>query len=159
MNSSFILTAPALSVYAESVKSSILGAAPSLRRDAERGVFISGHVFSCAPGQACRIEPECLGYREVRGGFQGAVDNTRAFYCPKVKNPWRLTMPQQTDLVDMLNVCRSKLAFISDAFTQDEVDVFRFSEEGMNGFYFILSDIEGDLEFISNEMQQREEVH
>ncbi len=67
-------------------------------------------------------------------------------------------MPSQTDLVDMLNVCRSKLAFITDAFTQDKVDVFRFSEEGMNGFYFILSDIEGDLEFISKELQHGKEV-
>lgn len=54
---------------------------------------------------------------------------------------------------DRLNVCASKLAFIEDALTQDKVFVFRLSEEGTAGLYYILSDVEQELREIITEVK------
>lgn len=60
------------------------------------------------------------------------------------------------DHADMLNVCKAKLCFLTDVFSQDHATNFRFSEDGLHGLYCILSDIEGEMEFVVNELTQRQ---
>jgi hypothetical protein len=54
------------------------------------------------------------------------------------------------DLADTLDVCRAKIDFIADVFTQDGPTTFEFSESGLNGFSFIFIDIKEDLEQVSD---------
>lgn len=54
------------------------------------------------------------------------------------------------DLADTLDVCRAKVDFIADVFTQDGPGTFQFSEDGLNGFSFVLRDIREDMEHVSD---------
>ena len=67
-------------------------------------------------------------------------------------------MKDVNDLCDMLEDCTSKIAFISDVFTQDECPIFHFSPDGITGFYHVLSNIRDDVEFVMNELRARKEV-
>ncbi len=61
--------------------------------------------------------------------------------------------PDQLDLGDLLNECKAKVAFLTDVFSQDDVRTFSFSEQGMFGFYLILSDIETMIDHVGNELK------
>ena len=67
-------------------------------------------------------------------------------------------MKDVIDLCDRLENCTSKIAFLSDVFTQDECSNFHFSTDGITGFYHVLSNIRDDVEFVMNELRPRKEV-
>jgi hypothetical protein len=140
-----LLTVPALSLYIDDAIT--IRADSGLREDAERGFLVSG-----------QFKPEYLSAVRL-----GAVlidrSNTRAFLLPwKIRKRLRIAKTirrchmAQEHPGDRLNVCASKLAFITDALTQDKVFVFRLSEEGTAGLYYILSGIEKELREISTEV-------
>ena len=52
---------------------------------------------------------------------------------------------------DRLNACAAKLAFINDAFSQEQTDNFRFSEEGFHGIYLIITEVETEIRSITKE--------
>lgn len=59
-------------------------------------------------------------------------------------------MDSPLQLKDKLNICQSKLQFISDLFSQPEP--FEFSEKGQAGLFHILEDITNSIRDISNSM-------
>jgi hypothetical protein len=65
---------------------------------------------------------------------------------------------QLNNLADILNEERRKLAFIGDIFSQDDLHNFRFSDDGMAGFFFILRGIETMIEHVANELPHAKEV-
>lgn len=81
-----------------------------------------------------------------------AMDSLRRFFASEIQNYVRYIMSKHTTLVDMLDVCHSKLSFLSDAISQDKVETFRLSPQGNYGLYNIISEIETELEFVMNEM-------
>ncbi len=133
------LTAPALSDYAEGAN--INRAVSGLRSDAERRFLVLG-----------LCTPECP--HVVRHGAAPVElsQHSGFLFARNAKINRRLAMKNVGD-----NVCRCKLAFLSDAFTQDKIEIFNFSSDGLNGLYFIINDIETDMGFVSNELQQRKE--
>ncbi len=60
---------------------------------------------------------------------------------------------------DQVASCRDKLRFIGEIFTQAKPgEHFILSAEALSGFYYIVSDIEDDLENIYNRLSQPAEI-
>ena len=58
-----------------------------------------------------------------------------------------------TDLGDMIDNSREKIAFIEDFFSHGHApDAEWFSRDGELGFYHILADLQDDLKFVSDQM-------
>jgi len=137
------LTAPELSYNNESANN-LVGAVPALAIYREKGV-ICFWAFQL-PAESLR--------REAQGRFlQGLSQLCGLFVCPqREKTCRRLTMTDRIEAADRLTVCAAKLSFITDIFSQDEIRTFRFSEDGMSGFYFVVSEIEQELSLIAKEV-------
>ncbi len=63
-----------------------------------------------------------------------------------------------TELQAILDEERCKLAFMGDALSQAQDSTFQFSDDGQNGFNFIVRGIEAMLRHVSSEMEQLKEV-
>lgn len=73
--------------------------------------------------------------------------------CQETNEPGQgeeMTRESLLDVSDTLDVCRTRLSFLTDVFSQDQTRDFRFSEDGINGFYWILRNIEENLEQVSD---------
>ncbi|MDQ7838264.1 MAG: hypothetical protein RDU59_07210 [Thermodesulfobacteriota bacterium] len=86
--------------------------------------------------------------------------------CQETKGPGQgkeMTPESLYDLAATLNICRAKVDFIVDVFTQDGPSTFRFSESGLYGFYLVLRNISEDMEHVSdgiseNDSESRREI-
>lgn len=102
-----------------------------------------------------QLRPECLHVARHGAASFWAVATLRAIFMPETARTKRRFTMDTLDLVDMLNVCCAKIAFISDVFTQESTDTFHLSPSGQDGFAFIMSDLESDVEFVSMELYAR----
>jgi hypothetical protein len=138
-----VLTAPA--GFGMLNTSKVQWGRPAPRNQGEKGVISFKGVSApemCLPARAAAVH--------------WTVDSLRRFFASEIQNPVRCFMAQINDLTDRLNVCKSKVSFLTDVFSQDHATDFRFSEDGLSGLYFILRDIEGEIEFIVNELSAKE---
>lgn len=79
--------------------------------------------------------------------------------CQETKEPGQgkeMVPKSLCDLADTLKVCRAKVDFIIDFFTQDGPSTFQFSGNGLYGLYRILRDISEDLEQVSDEILEND---
>jgi hypothetical protein len=60
----------------------------------------------------------------------------------------RRTPRDLTDLIDMVDHCAKKVRFISEFFSHSVPKDELWSENAKSGFYFTLTDLEDDLEFV-----------
>jgi hypothetical protein len=133
-----MLTAPASLLYSEGAKTN--RAVSGLRRDAGRRFLVLG-----------QFKPECLSVVRL-GAVLFDRSNTRVFLLPGNAKTNRRCLMAQEQPGDRLNICASKLAFIEDALTQDKVLNFRMCEEGTAGLFYILSEIEKELNSVAKEV-------
>lgn len=80
-------------------------------------------------------------HREMQDGSRWNHDNARcAFFVPvRVENHRRHTMSEISDVADSLEVCRQKLSFLEDVFSQPNSDEGpELSPDGVGGLCFIL---------------------
>jgi hypothetical protein len=86
--------------------------------------------------------------------------------CQEIKEPGKgkeMIPKSLRDLPERLSVCRAKVDFIVDIFTQDGPTTFQFSTNGLYGFYLVLRNISKELEFVSdgileNDRESRREI-
>ncbi len=64
----------------------------------------------------------------------------------------------QYTVLDLVNICRSKLQFINETFAQAKPEEhFSLSAEAMSGFYYFVEGIDDDLGDVYNRLAQPEE--
>ncbi len=61
-------------------------------------------------------------------------------------------MTDRIDVADRLNICAAKIAFINDVISQTIPDRFHFSADAINGFHFIMGDIEDEIKNVVKEL-------
>ena len=109
--------------------------------------------------QAVQLPAECLCIVRCMGVSTRTLVTLGGFlFAENTKTLWSCFMAQLNDLADMLNEAVAKISFLQDAFTQDQVRIFRFSEPGLFGLYLILRDIETMISHVANEMPQAKEA-
>ena len=153
------LTAQGASLYIDGASKS-LGAILRPSQRCGKEVF-SFRVVRGAYGHTPFYEPECLGYREVRGGLlKSHLQHSGFFIAQMQKNIFRrLTMTQDTrrwyqpqdasSAVDAIENVKNIIAFLSDTITQEGFNSgagYSFCEDGITGLYNLYGVIEGVLD-------------
>jgi hypothetical protein len=115
----------------------------------ESGFVVFGHTFGSAEN--------AIAARQIIPPGLFRVFSSRSFFkTPILPKQEKQDMEQNrkdiTDLQDILNEERCKIAFMGDALSQSTDSTFNFSDDGQNGFNFIMRGIENMLEHVVHEM-------